>query len=64
MTDIISPTTTLTNTHAVVMVTLSSGNVAMVEYSVSVGDVVIWVLLAALVSLQVFQLWSASRIRF
>lgn len=59
--DVITPTTTLTSTHSVVLVQLASGNLAMVEYQVSVGDVVIWFLLAAMVCLQVMQLWRQGR---
>ena len=55
--DVITATTTLTDTRSVVLVALASGNLAMVEYSVRVGEVVIWVLLTILVALQVFQLW-------
>lgn len=59
--DVITPTTTLTSTHSVVLVQLASGNLAMVEYQVSVGDVVIWCLLTVLVALQVVQLWRQGR---
>ena len=55
--DVITATTTLTDTRSVVLVALASGNLAMVEYSVSVGDVVIWALLTVLVALQIVQLW-------
>ncbi len=61
MTDIITATTTLTTSHSVVLVHLASGNVAMVEYQVSVGDVVIWTLLAALVVMQAVQMWRTRR---
>jgi len=61
MTDIITATTTLTTSHSVVLVYLASGNVAMVEYQVSVGDVVIWTLLAALVVMQAVQMWRTRR---
>lgn len=57
MTEIITPTTTFTSTHSVVLVQLSSGNFAMVEYQISVGDVMISVLLAVLVVMQAAQLW-------
>jgi hypothetical protein len=59
--DPITATTTLTDTRAVVLVTLSSGNVAMVEYSLSAGDVLIASLLAVLVLLQVAQIWRGRR---
>jgi hypothetical protein len=57
MTEIITATTTLTSTRPVVIVQLSSGNLAMVDYSLSVGDVMIALLLMVLVSLQVLQVW-------
>jgi hypothetical protein len=57
MTEIITATTTLTNTHSVVLVQLSSGNLAMIEYSISVGDVLVSVLLAALVIMQAAKMW-------
>lgn len=59
--DVITPTTTLTTTHSVVLVQLASGNLAMIDYSVSVGDVVIWGLLAILVVLQAVQFWRQGR---
>lgn len=55
-------TTTLTTTHSVVLVQLSSGNVAMVEYSISVGDVLIATLLAALLALRIVDIWRGRRI--
>jgi hypothetical protein len=59
--DPITATTTLTDTRAVVLVTLSSGNVAMVEYSLSAGDVLIASLLAVLVLMQAAQIWRGRR---
>jgi hypothetical protein len=61
MTDIITPTTILTTTHSVGIIQLSSGNMAMVEYQVSVGDVVIWVLLTILIVMQAMTLWREWR---
>jgi len=55
-------TTTLTNTHSVVLLELSSGNVAMVEYSITAGDVLIATLLLALLTLYVVEIWRGRRI--
>jgi uncharacterized protein (DUF486 family) len=54
-------TTTLTTTHSIVLVQLSSGNVAMVEYQLSVGDLLIGTLLLVLVVLQLMQMWRFRR---
>lgn len=59
--DPITATSTLTDTRAVVLVTLSSGNVAMVDYSISVGDLMIATLLLILVVFQAAQIWRARR---
>ena len=61
----ITITTTLTGTRPLALLVLSSGNAAALDLSVSVGDVVIWVLLATLVALQVLQIlrtmpWKAQ----
>lgn len=61
MTDIITSTTTFTNSHPVVIVQLSSGNFGMVDYSVSAGEVMIAVLLVVLVALQVVNTWRNRR---
>jgi hypothetical protein len=61
MTEIITATTTLTTTHSVVLVQLSSGNLAMIEYQISVGDVMISVLLAALAIMQAAQMWMMGK---
>jgi|WetSurMetagenome_2_1015567.scaffolds.fasta_scaffold110810_3 hypothetical protein len=61
MTEIITGTTTLTNTHPVLLLQLTSGNLAMVDYSVTAGDISIIVLLVAMLSLQVCQLWTSAR---
>jgi hypothetical protein len=61
MTEIITSTTTLTNTQPVVLLHLSSGNTAMVAYTVSVGEVMIAVLLVAMLSIQVLNLWRNRR---
>jgi hypothetical protein len=55
-------TTTLTNTHSVVLVQLSSGNVAMVSYTLTAGDVLVATLLAALLALHVVEIWRGRRI--
>lgn len=61
MTETITGTTILTNTHAVVLLHLSSGNTAMVDYSVSVGDVMIAVLLVVMLSFQILEVWRNRR---
>lgn len=58
--DVITPTTILTNTHAVALVTLSSGNIAMIDYSISIGDVAVIALLSILVVFQVMQMWRGG----
>jgi hypothetical protein len=61
MTEIITATTIFTNSHPVVIVQLSSGNMAMVDYSVSAGEVMIAVLLVVQVVLQVVSTWRNRR---
>ena len=63
MTEIITATTTLTDAHSVVLVQLSSGNLAMIEYQISVGDVMIAALLTVLVVMQAAQLWMWGKAR-
>jgi hypothetical protein len=60
MMDVITSTTTLTTSHSVVLVQLASGNLAMVEYQISVGDVLIAGLLTLLVIMQAFEFWRRS----
>jgi hypothetical protein len=50
-------TTILTTTRSVVLVQLSSGNTAMVDYSLSAGDVLVATLLTVLVIISSVQLW-------
>lgn len=59
--DVITATTTLTTNHSIVLVQLSSGNFAMIEYQISVGDVLIATLLAVLVIMQTVQVWRNGR---
>ena len=59
--DPITATTTLTDMRSVVVITLSSGNMAMVDYSLSVGDIMIATLLVILVVFQAAQIWRARR---
>lgn len=55
------PTTVLTDTQSVVLLNLSSGNTAMVVYSITVGETVIILLLAVIVALDVVQIWRGRR---
>jgi hypothetical protein len=59
--DVITATTILTTNHSMVLLQLSSGNLAMIEYQLSVGDVLIATLLTVLVVMQTVQVWSNRR---
>jgi hypothetical protein len=59
--DVITATTTLTTNHSIVLLQLGSGNFAMIEYQISVGDVLIATLLAVLVIMQTVQTWRNGR---
>lgn len=55
------PTTILTDTQSVVLLELGSGNLAMVVYTITIGDVVIVLFLAAMLTLQLLELWRGRR---
>jgi hypothetical protein len=55
------PTTILTDTQSVVLIELSSGNIGMVVYTITIGDVVIVLFLAAIFTLQLLELWRGRR---
>jgi hypothetical protein len=57
MDEIITSTTTLTDTQPLMLVQLESGNTAAVVYSVSFGEIVVALLLLALVILKVIEIW-------
>ena len=59
--DVITATTILTTNHSHMLLQLSSGNLAMVEYQITVGDVTIAVLLTILVVMQTVSLWRNGR---
>ena len=59
--DVITATTILTTNHSIMLLQLSSGNLAMVEYQITVGDVMIAVLLTILVVMQTVSLWRNGR---
>ena len=59
--DVITATTILTTNHSIMLLQLSSGNLAMVEYQITVGDVTIAVLLTILVVMQTVSLWRNGR---
>jgi hypothetical protein len=55
------PTTILTDTQSVVLIQLNSGNIGMVVYTITIGEAMIVVLLAALFALQVLEVWRGRR---
>lgn len=59
--EVFTPTTTLTNSHSVVLVQLSSGNLGMISYQVDAGQLLLATLLAILVVIQGLQLWRERR---
>jgi hypothetical protein len=57
MDDVITSTTTLTDTQPLMLVQLESGNTAAVVYSVSFGEIVVATLLLVLVVLKIVEIW-------
>jgi hypothetical protein len=57
MDDVITSTTTLTDTQPMLLVEIESGNTAAVVYSLSFGEIVVAILLLCLVILKVIEIW-------
>jgi hypothetical protein len=55
--DVITPTTILTTSQSIALITLSSGNQGMVVYAMSTGDVLTNALLGILVILTGIGIW-------
>jgi 1,4-dihydroxy-2-naphthoate octaprenyltransferase len=53
--------TIITNTLPLALIPLPSGSTGAIVYSASFGEIVIALLLAALIALQILQMWRTQR---